>query len=334
MKKQLSLIVLLAFSLSLFSQVSFTLKSNTTYTDNAFQLSEDDIDVHDSGDSKFDYIETRDDMIHNLGASLIYRNKIKSLKYSLTAKGGYNGYLKNSDKSKYTAGVGFGLDTKKLDIGFFAGYYPDNYVRKYQDKDGTQEYEKFEYDKNLFKLDGEFRLSRKSYLLAYVKYEDYYHNQYFTEYDAEALTTGLGFKYSLSELYLQAWYYYRVYETVDNITAEDAVSDASYESNIYKAQLRFKKIKCKKIGYRPVFDLSYEKRYFDGYDKYHSGREDDMFKFSPSVKFYLSSFFNLTLDYTLQYRTVTSDNQSVEDSKSYTENQYSLAFEIPLKINF
>jgi hypothetical protein len=133
-------------------------------------------------------------------------------------------------------------------------------------------------------------------------------------------------------LYLIAWYYYRDYDTTEDITEEDEVSEASYESNIYNFEIRSKKIKTDNFNYRPGVKVSIEKRYFDGYDKFHSGREDDMATVNPYIKFYLTKNLNITLDYTFKYRNVTSDTQSVEDSKSYDENQISLAFEVPIKL--
>ncbi len=331
MKKVTLILTLVLSSLLLYGNFSLTLKNHSTYTDNVFQLSEDDIDSHEDGHDKFSYIETRDDLINQTEASVFYRDNIGKFGYHFTVKGNYQAYLKNTDKSKYMLGAGLGFGYKNLDLDFFYGYYPDNYVRQYQDKDGTEEYEMFEYDKNLYKLDAQYRLSRKLYLLGYLKYDEYYHNEFFTEYDGKALTPGIGLKYSMSELYLIGWYYYRSFETDEDITEEDAVSDASYESNIYKGQLRFKKIKTSLFSYRPVLDFSYESRFYDGYDKFHSGREDYITSVSPSVKFYLRNLFNITLDYTYKSRNVTSETQSVEDDKTYTENQISLNFELPIK---
>jgi hypothetical protein len=331
MKKFLVLAISLFAVISLFSEISLNFTNNSTYTDNVFQLSDDDLDAHDAGIA-FDYIETSDDLINSSRLTVSSRNKIGKIRYDFFVRGSYDAYLKNTDKSKAAVSTGFGIDSRRFNTSFVYGYYPDNYVRNYRDKDGTDEYEKFEYDKNLYKVDAEYRFTRKAYLLAYFKFEQYYHNEYFTEYDGDAITPGLGLKYSFSELYLEGWYYYRSYETHDDIIPDDDISDQSYESNTYSVQLRMKKIKTKKFAYRPVFNFKYEKRYYDGWDKYHNGREDDTITINPWVKFYLTDYLNITLDYTSKIRNVSSESQSVEDSKSYQENQMSISFELPIKL--
>ncbi len=331
MKKFLVLAISLFAVISLYSEISLTFTNSSSYSDNVFQLSDKDLDAHDAG-TAFSYIETSDDLINNSSLSIYSRNQIGKVRYDFFVRGAYNAYLKNTDKANAAISTGFGIDSRNFNSSIMYGYYPDNYVRKYQDKDGSGDYEKFEYDKNLYKFDAEYRFTRKAYLLAYLKYEQYYHNEYFTEYDGDAITPGIGLKYSFSELYLEGWYYYRSYETHDEIVPDDEISDQSYESNTYSVQLKMKKLKTRKFEYRPVFDFRYEKRYYDGWDKYHNGREDDTITINPSVKFYLTDYLNITLDYTSKIRNVSSESQSVEDSKSYQENQMSIAFELPIKL--
>ncbi len=330
MKKVLIVGVLLLSLTIALAEISMTFTNEVSYSDNVFQLSDDDLDQHDAGQD-FDYIETSDDLINKAKLSIYSRNQVGKVRYDFYVRGTYDQYLKNNDKSKPSISTGFGLNTRSFDTSIMYGYYPGNYVRKYKDKDGTQNYEKFEYDKNLYKLDAEYRFTRKAYLLAYLKFEQYHHNEYFTEYDGDAITPGIGLKYSFSELYLEGWYYYRVYETHDEILPDDEISDQSYESNIYSASIRMKKIKGKNFDYRPVFDFEYEKRYYDGWDKYHNGREDDTITINPWIKVYLTDYLNITLDYTSKIRNVSSESQSVEDSKTYQENEMSITFEVPIK---
>lgn len=331
MKKLILLVFTILITLSLFSEISVNVTNKTIYSDNIFQLSDRDLDRHDDGDTKFDYIKTSDDLINSTRVNVRYRTNINKIRYTYYVRGSYDAYIKNSDKSKPTVSTGFGLDTRNLSATLMYGYYPDNYVRKYLDKDGTLEYEKFEYDKNLYKATGEYRFTRQAYLLGYFKFEQFYHNEYFTEYDGNVYTPGIGLRYSFSELFIEGWYYYRNYVTKRDILPEDAVSDQSHESNTYSAQIKMKRIKTPKFDYRPVLDFRYEKRYYDGWDKYHDGREDDTITLRPWVKFYLLDNLNITLDYTLKIRNVSSRSKSVEDSKSYEENRFSISFEVPLK---
>jgi len=330
MKKLFIIVISLVAAVTLCADFSLNFTNKSTYSDNVFQLSDRDLDIHDAGKG-FDYIETSDDLINSSRLSIYSRNKIGKFSYDFNVRGSFDAYLKNSDKSKSSISTGFGLKSRNFNSSIMYGYYPDNFVRKYRDKDGTGEYEKFQYDKNLYKIDAEYRFTRKAYLLGYFKFEQYYHSEYFTEYDGNAFTPGIGLKYSFSELYLEGWYYYRNYEIHDNITQDDEISDQSYESNSYTATIRMKKIKTKKFDYRPVFDFRYDKRYYDGWDKYHNGREDDTITINPWVKFYLTNYLNITLDYTSKIRNVSSDSQSVVDSKSYQENQVSISFELPIK---
>lgn len=330
MKRLLIITITLLSLVTLWAEISLTFTNKSTYSDNVFQLSDEDLDSHDAG-TEFTYIETSDDLINSSRLSIYSRNQVGNTRYDFYVRGTYDAYLKNTDKSKASISTGLGINTRTLDASIMYGFYPGSYVRKYRDKDGTENYEKFEYDKNLYKINAEYRFTRKAYLLGYLKFEQYYHNEYFTEYDGDAITPGIGLKYSFSELYLEGWYYYRSYETHDEIIPDDEISDQSYESNIYSAQIKMKKIRTSKFEYRPVFDFRYEKRYYDGWDKYHNGREDDTITINPWVKFYLTDYLNITLDYTSKIRNVSSESQSVVDSKSYQENQMSISFEVPIK---
>jgi hypothetical protein len=56
------------------------------------------------------------------------------------------------------------------------------------DKNGTEEYEKFQYEKDMYKLSFSYPISKHHTPKLYIKYENYCHNKYFVEYDGTALT--------------------------------------------------------------------------------------------------------------------------------------------------
>lgn len=339
MKKYILILGIIIASSALMAQLSVGFNNSFSYSDNIFHLSDKDSDRFENGylDSngieKFGYIKTKDDMIWNGRFSANYKNKLsRNFAFNINSRFNYKAYLKNDDKNRYSCSAALNLDIfKKLNWGLQYNFLPDNYSRQYIDKDGTQKYQKYTYDKDLFKSDVEFRFIRKAYLLASLKYEIYRYNKYFTEYDGNATTYGIGLRYVFSDLFLEGWYYFRDFDTEKDLTLDLSISDQTHESDKYFIQLKMKKIKCKSFDIRPAVAYSFEKILYDGDDSLHATRQDDTSTLSPYLKFYFSKNLNITLDYSLKYRNVSSDVKSVEDSKSYTENQFSISFETPIK---
>ena len=336
------LILLLISSIAILSAIPLHIvyDLDTIFTQNVWHLSEYDLERVDEGSEYVAFAESADD--------LILKSKVKfSTDYAFSkrfkivpsAKLAYNYYLSNGEKSSSSILCGVDIDYKPFALELRYGFYPGSYLRDYKDNksilyDGTGDYEKFEYDKNLYKAGLNWQAFKKHRFSGSIKMEDYYHNEYFTEYDGRAFTYELGWRGSFPGVYLDFSYAFKKFETEDDIASlyapdadyDEIPSDWSYESNIYNARVRLKKIDTsnKNFKYRLVLDLDLENRFYQGSDSIHAGREDLTMELSPAIVFYFNKNFDITLDYSYLNRTVESPDSSVPKYKNYTDNAVSL----------
>jgi hypothetical protein len=204
------------------------------------------------------------------------------------------------------------------------GYYPYIYVRDYVDSDGTGELEKYSYERNLYRGDANLRLTRASTLRLHARYEDYYYNEFWTQFDGNAITYGIGFRQSFPVFTLSGMYYYRIFD--NDYEGDPLYNDSSYESNKYDVGISLKHMplnESKKDGvtWRPSLNISYEERFYQGLDSWYGGRIDKMYNTSAGIDFALTKKWNLSLDYSHIFRNVDSPNQSVLRLKEYTDNR-------------
>jgi len=331
----------------LFAQFDLSLESRWDYNNNAFNLSDSELDQFDDGHTDFNYIESSDDLVTTNSARLRYTYEKKRVSYAISSRLGYNHYFNNNDKNSVSSYSALAYRSRKIDLNLGFGYYPDNYLRKYEDHDGTGELEEYSYDKTLYKFDGNYRLSRKNYLNYYAKYEQYFYNEYFTEQDGDAMTFGLGWRHSFPTFYLDLMYYYRLMETDNHIDNASGISDwesmkdyrdASYDANIFSIKFTNKRVRLtKKIELRPYISYTIEKRYYitdlpvshpqaGSIDPIHSTREDSKYNLDLGVFFYLTKKLNISLDYTHIYRKVSSDYKPLADLKDYVKDSISVTF--------
>ncbi len=325
----------------LFAEFTISADSDFEYTDNVFQLSSKDKGRFDRGESAFDFIETRDDFIMRPSVSFGYNYQGKGFTLEPSISGTYEHYYNNTDKSTYNMLVKMSSEIRlskdyRLTLAGSYGYYPENWLRDYLD-DETDAYQKFEYDKNMYKFEPYLKMWRKFFIMPYFKYEQYYYNEYFTEYDGDAMTTGLGLKYAFNTFYMKVYYHFRDYECDSNpegaVDSDDA-GDASYESNIYFVEFENKRVAISRHRYiRPFFSFRYEQRYYqtEVYDKFHSGREDSKYTVKFGSDFYLFDNWEFKLSYTHIYRKAESDvYENLNDYKEYQEDRFTLG----VKYNF
>ncbi len=345
MKIVCMLMLLMTFGLvPLFAEFTISAGSDFEYSDNVFQLSNKDKGRFDDGDLVFDYIESRDDFIMRPDVEFGYKYQGEGFTLEPSISGTYDYYYRNTDKSNYSTLTKLVSDIRlskdyRLTLAAYYGYYPDNWLRNYRD-DETDSYQKFEYDKNLYKFEPYLRMWRKFYVMPYFKYEEYYHNEYFTEYDGDATTMGLGLKYAFNTFYMKVYYHFRDYEC-DNLPEgdidndADEAGDASYESNIYFLEFENKRVAISRHRYiRPFFSFQYEQRFFqtDGYDKFHSGREDTKYTVKFGSDFYLFDNLEFKLTYTHIYRNAESDfYEDIADYKEYQEDRFTLGVKYNLE---
>jgi hypothetical protein len=208
-------------------------------------------------------------------------------------------------------------------VNAYYGYYPHNYLRTY-DEDYT-------YDKNMYKLDGSYRIFRKDWVQLYGKYEQYCHNKYYTKYDGDAITTGIGWRHSFQTFYLKAMYYYRTYncDGETNLDEGGEESSADYDADIFELNFNNKKVEIARNRYiRPYINFSFEHRCYqtnDYTDDTHAGREDKKYNVAFGSEFLLWKDIELTAEYNHVYRKVSSSvNSNLPNKKDYIANELSL----------
>jgi len=325
----------------------FELSAGTTigYNDNVFSLSEYDRQRFDEGNQALtSFVDSADDLIVN--PYIRGRYPVNLGEYTVTPyiNLNYYQYLNNSEKTNYSILSGLFNSYGNFNLNLYYGYYADLYVRDYSDTDGTEEYENFIYEKNLYRLYSYFSLGRLDTPLLYLQVEDYYHSENFTEYDGTATTFGLGWRRSFPTFYLRFFYYYRDFAAantdyvLEDVTSNDRITDPTYESNIYDFQFRNKLVNLSEDHQiRPYFGFRFENRFYTtdlpvNVSPFQSTRNDKRYRFSAGCEFYLIDNFIITLDYNYFLRDSYSDNDSVAKYKDYS--QQSISVDLEYKISF
>lgn len=330
MKSSLLFLILLALIIPLQARLTLDFASNFSYDTNVFQLSDYDMDRYEDGETTLSYIESTDDIIWDSSLKMQYQYRWNSLRIRPMVKAAASRYLSNQDKSNANLLGTLTLMHPKADLNLSYGYYPDNYLRKYKDKDGTELYEKFQYDKNMLKADAYLDVTRHESLYLYFKSEDYFYNRYFTEYDGTATTLGLGWRHSIPQFTLSGTYFYRDFESNAGTDFTDDSGDAAYESNIYDIGITWKNwkpmIASNPVNIRPSFSLSWEDRYYQGTDTFHNGRQDAMLNIGAGLLVPVHKNLDISLDLSHTVRNVSSNSLSVPRYKEYKESSISLGF--------
>ena len=259
-----------------------------------------------------------------LQADLAYPFRYQWWKFipSVTAKVSQN--ISNPDKQRQDILMRFRVERYYWNFTALYGYYPYIYVRNYIDSDGTGESEKYSYERNLYRGDLNVKPFKNTTIQFHGRYEEYFYNQYWTEYDANATTLGLGARYSFPAFSMGASYNWRV---LDNYNHD--AEDASYESDIYKGDIRLKKTplsasKPKGAAFYPELAMSYEERFYQSDDPRYGGRVDRIYNTNAALNFLLNEQWNIKLDYTHTFRNIESSVEEIRLTKEYSENKFSL----------
>ncbi|MBW6515366.1 MAG: hypothetical protein K0B81_01960 [Candidatus Cloacimonetes bacterium] len=312
------------------------------YNDNIFSLSDYDRDRFDDGEQILSFIETADDLIINPSLRLRYPINFGELTVEPYINANYYQYLSNSDKSNFSILTALFNSYQGFNLNLYYGYYGDLYARDYRYRDPETsepiDYEKFEYEKNLYRLYSYFSLTRYDTPLLYYQIEEYFYNEFFTEYDGVATTYGLGWRRSFPTFYLRFFYYYRQFEpsnvsyNIDEVVISDHITDPAYESNIYDLQFRNKRINLiNNYDFRPYFGFRVENRYYQTelpveVAPFQSTREEKRYRINLGCDLYLVRNLNIILDYKHYLRDVHSENPNVAKYKDYRQNVFSIDF--------
>lgn len=305
------------------AQANSSISLGAAYSDNAFQLSETDLSRFDDEDPDLAYAKTTDDLTLSarLDAGYTFRYKWWRFTPSFTASVAQN--VSNTDKQRRDALLRFRVDRYYWNATALYGFYPFAYVRDITDSDGSNALESYNYGRNLYRGDLNLKPLRGTTVQLHGRFEQYFYNERFTEYDGDAITLGAGLRHSFPIFSLGAMYYWRGF---DNTGAKTL--DCSYESNRYSGDIILKAMPLsegKKNGpaWQPSLGLSYEERFYQSDDYWYGGRIYKSYSTDAGIDFLIDRDWNLSLDYSHIFRNVESDVQAVLDSKEYAENKVS-----------
>ena len=338
--KKILLTLFLITICTLNADFNLRLRVSGEYDSNIYSLSEYDFDRFKDA-AAFGYIDTSDDFKQRIDLRLSTQQSIKNINITPFAGYSFTNFMNNNDKNSWSILVGANTNWKKLTLNGAYGYYPENYIRRYIDSDGTEAREKFEYNKMLWRLNSSYRYNNYVIPLLYGKYEYYHHNEYFTEYDGPAITAGLGWRFLGKFLNADIMYYYRTYNpSSDNADIQymiDNIKDGSYDSNIYEIKLRTKRLYNSLFDYRVYVNYKYEDRYFQSeiplvIDSYHTTRNDMISTINIGSDLWLNKSFALNLDFLYRFREVSSDHYPVIRDKEYDKYQIKTTLEYNFKI--
>jgi hypothetical protein len=307
------------------AQIEAAVTMQTAYSDNVFQLSEYDLDRFNDDHPNLDYVNTTDDLNLSARFDLAYPIRYKWYKFTPSLTGTLSQCVSNPEKYRRDGLFRLRVDRYYWNATVLYGYYPHLYVREYVDTDGSGELEPYSYQKNLYRGDVQVKPVKHATLKLNARYEQLFYNQYFTQYDGNAVTYGLGLRYSFPLFVLDADYRFR---TFDNVNAGDR--DASYESNQYLGSLRLKPMPLsdkhsKGAAWYPTLSLGLEQRYFQSDDSWYGGRADYVYTTTGELDFVLDRHWNIKLDYTHTFRNVESPVSEVRRLREYSENSLSAA---------
>ncbi len=306
------------------AQVQGSIVFGAQYTDNIFALSDYDFERFDQNNSLLDFVETTDDLNLNARINLQYPMRYRWWRFVPSVSLNASQSVSNQDKHRSDLITRIRVERYHWNATLLYGYYPYIYVRDYVDSDGTGELEKYSYERSLYRGDANLRITRATTLRLHARYEDYFYNEYWTQFDGSATTYGIGFRQSFPVFFLSGMYYYRVFD--NDYDGNPLYNDSSYESNKIDVGISLKHMplnESKKNGptWRPTLDISYEERFYQGLDNWYGGRIDKMYNTKAGIDFSLSEKWNLSLDYSHVFRNVDSPNQSVLRLKEYSDNR-------------
>ena len=314
---------------------TINLKLTTEYDSNVFNFTDSEKNRFEDG-LAFSYIESSDDLIQKLDFRISDTFNYQNVFFSPYIKSVYTAYLNNNDKNSWTLLTGINSRVNKFRFNGTYGYYPNNYLRKYRDTDGTNKYEKFEYEKMSWRFTASYLHSNYIRPVLYFKYEYYHYNQYFTEYDGAAITPGFGWRFIFDLANVELFYYYRTYnpesDHKDIQYIIDNVKDASYDSNIYELKIRSKRYYSTLLDYRFYTGFRYEDRYFQSQipiaiNPFHASRNDRISTFNIGSDMWLAKNLNFNLDLKYRFRNVNSNYEPVVNLKEYQKYQISTTIE-------
>jgi len=324
----LAFAVLLVVSAS--AQVEGAVRLGMQYSDNVFQLSDYDLDRFQTNHPNLGYVETTDDLILSTRLDLAYPLHYRWWRFTPSVTANFAQAVSNTDKYNPNFLTRLRVDRYYWNATVLYGYYPYVHVRSYVDSDGTGELETYSYERNLYRGDANIHLIKNGTAQLHFRYEEYFYNRYFTEFDGTATTGGIGWRHRFPTFSVDVQYRYRVFDNDDRAADDDR--DSSYESDIYELGITLKPMPLSDsrdniAQWQPSLTLGYEERFFQSADSWYGGRIDKIYTTNAGFLLDLSEKININLDYTHVFRNIDSPNALVRELREYSENRIGASVE-------
>lgn len=306
---------------ALYAQLMGSLSVSTKYSDNAFQLSDYDLNRWDADHHLLSFAETTDDVSIASSLELVYPINYRWWKISPSLKFDLNRNISNTEKYRNDIAAKLRVDRYYWYASAQYAYQPHIYFRDFSDNDGTDDLQNYTYSRDIYRADLGIKPLKNTSLKANIRKEVFSYNEYFTEADGDAIQGGVGIYHRFPMFSVDAGYDYRTFNN-ENLVDSD---DASYDANIYHAKLTIPKMPISEQGkamWQPSLSLNYQQRYYQGGGSWYGGRADYLYTMNAGFLWSLSSKIDLSLDYSHIFRSVESDNDDVLLLKEYGENRF------------
>jgi len=301
------------------------LKLTTEYDSNIFTLSQNDLDRFQNHQS-FEYIKTTDDLKEKIDFRVSKKFVYHAHNITPFVQPTIILLMKNQDKQTHHFLSGFLYSYKGFSINSSYGYYPQNYLRNFLDQDGTQQNEKFIYDKMMWRFSSSYKISNYIQPQLYYKHDFDHYNQYWTEYDGITQTYGVGWRLTTNLLSSNFFYYYKIFNPRHNSQETQEIyqniKDSSYEADLLEAKISTKRQYHLLSDYRLFCGYKREIRYFQSsipiaIDSYHTTRKDTINSINAGLDLWFMKNLTFTLDFLYRFRNVQSDNYRVIKAKEF-----------------
>jgi hypothetical protein len=313
---------------------------STTYDDNVFRYSVDEIDAIKNlpQTDQYSTVETTDDLILAQSLSLAaYRGDTR---VTLGVK--QNSNYRNTLKSFHN----YSIDLRqKVGNAFFTyltyRYTPRYYIRQIYDED-TMDFEEYDYAKHYVAAEARKGLMKgRLSLRGHGRYEREKYPDYFQEYDFHGFATEAEVKYGLTKrLDVGVIGNYRRistkgYDEPEETKTNSDETDGSYHENTYELYGSYD-LPMKLFGSTPSVSLggSLNRKAFTTdrsslEDPYHAGREDTKVAVEAGFGFGLGPGITADLNYKWQKREVDSyAKDDLGEEKDFTANTLGLSISL------
>ncbi len=320
----------------------------STYDDNLFRHSERDLTRFEDGTETYhNPNSTWDDWRNDFGVSVAlpwkhdngWETRVEgSIKAAIHAVNHRKDYQRYAVSLRQTFG-------KTVWVQVSVGIVPKYYLRQYYDRD-MKVWTECDYDSRTFEEKFRYKTPWRTYIYPFAQFKTLYYNRYFTEFDAEWTTFGVGVEQFLSRRWLVGGSYrFTVSDNVGgggltaasqiNLMEDTEYGEGDFEEDEFRLSATYKPRKF--LGKRWEFSLDgkLRLRYYItdnsiDTDPFHSGRKDTRWEVVSGASVRIMRHLWLSARYKYEERDTVSDESAVEAAKDF----FRQAFTFGLKYEF